>query len=160
MKTKTVKYKIAKLDKHDIKSFQKLIQMFHEVFETGQKEQAKKSHLNKLLKNHHFIALAALDGKEVIGGLTAYILPQYYSANPEMYIYDMAVKSNMQRKGMGKELVKVLKKYCQQNKIKVMFVEAHAKDKHAVNFYRSTGGKQEEVVHFNYFIKNHIRVSK
>jgi aminoglycoside 3-N-acetyltransferase I len=45
-----------------------------------------------------------------------------------------------------------LKEYCKQNEIKEMFVAANEEDKNALDFYRSTGGNAEKVVHFNYEI--------
>ena len=132
--------------------FQKLLQLFHEVFEMGEEITVSDSYLSSLLAKPEFIALAAVDGDEVLGGLTAYVMPMYYKESAEAYLYDMAVGNAHQRKGIGKQLVGALIAYCKEHGISTAFVEAHEEDTHAVEFYLSTGGKAEKVVHFNYHI--------
>ena len=104
----------------------------------------------KLLSNTNFIAIAAFRENEIVGGLTAYELSMYYSDNSEIFLYDLAVKPEYQRMGIGKRLIHHLREYCVKNGIDEFFVLAHAEDEHAVEFYRSTGGKSEKVVNFLY----------
>jgi aminoglycoside 3-N-acetyltransferase I len=92
----------------------------------------------------------AKEKKVIIGGLTAYILPSYYSDSSEVYIYDLAIKKNFQRKGIGKKLLQSLKAYCGQNEYKVLFVQADVTDAYALNFYQSTGGIPQKVIQFSY----------
>jgi aminoglycoside 3-N-acetyltransferase I len=141
---------IKQLSKKDVSGFKQLILLFKEVFEMSKQGKISDAYLKKLLAQPGFIALAAVDGNKVVGGLTAYEMPQYYGEYSEVYIYDIAIKSDYQRKGTGKKLLEALKTHCKKKGIKTMFVEAHAKDKHAVAFYLSTKGKAEEVMHFNY----------
>ena len=141
---------VKKLSEQDLLVFQKLIQLFHEVFEMKNDLTGNGSHFKKLLWKRSFIAYAAIYENEVVGGLTAYELPMYYSGDSEVYIYDIAVKPEFQRAGVGRQMLFSLQEYCRQNGIKELFVEAHEEDKHAVYFYHSTGGKAEKVVHFNY----------
>lgn len=141
---------IKKLGADDLVLFQKLIQLFQEVFEMGDSLTPNETALKSLLSKTSFIAYAAVYENEVAGGLTAYELPMYYSGTSEVYIYDIAVKPEFQRKGAGRELLSALKQYCSLNGIKEMFVEAHEEDQHAVEFYHSTGGQAERVIHFNY----------
>lgn len=143
-------FEVVRLHKGDIKLFVKLIELFHEVFDSEDKRMADKSHLKKLLHKDGFIVLAAVHGNKIIGGLTAYEMPLYYSSGSEVYIYDMAVDTAYQRKGIGKDLIAELKKVCTSKNVKTIFVEAHATDHYAIDFYRSSGGNPEQVVHFNY----------
>ena len=78
----------------------------------------------------------------------------YYSENSEIFIYDLAVKPEYQRMGVGKSLIHKLKEYCVENGIVEFFVLAHEEDEHAIEFYRSTGGKREDVVNFLYKVTN------
>ena len=87
---------------------------------------------------------------DVTGGLTAYILPKYYSDSSEVLLYDLAVKPENQRMGIGKKLIQTLKEYCSSKGIQEFFVMAHEEDGHAIEFYRSTGGTGENVVNFLY----------
>jgi aminoglycoside 3-N-acetyltransferase I len=141
---------IKRLGKQDVNAFQQLLQLFHDVFEMEETITSDAPHLETLLAKEDFIVYAAFSGNEVAGGLTAYELPMYYFKGSEVFIYDIAVAQNFQRKGLGKKLIEALEKYCKQKNISVMFVEAHEEDTHAIDFYHSTGGKAEKVVHFNY----------
>jgi aminoglycoside 3-N-acetyltransferase I len=150
MKPDNSNYKIVQLSKENGTLFKKLIHLFNEVFETKNSEYPDESYLIKLLEKTGFIAYAIIINNEVIGGLTAYELPLYYKNCTEVYIYDMAVKPQFQRQGLGKKLIEALKDYCRIKNIKLVFVEAHEEDIHAVDFYRSIGGQAEKVVHFNF----------
>jgi ribosomal protein S18 acetylase RimI-like enzyme len=77
-------------------------------------------------------------------------MPSVYYPASEVYIYDLAVESAWQRKGIGRNLIAALKDYCKGLGCKYIFVQADLVDQHAIDFYRSTGGKQEDVVHFDY----------
>ena len=141
---------IKKLNKSDLSHFQQLIQLFNEVFENENSPIASESHLSTLLEKNEFIVFAAFVNNEIAGGITAYELPSYSSDQSEVYVYDIAVKSQFQRKGFGQKMLQALKQHCAENNITLLFVEAHEKDKHAVDFYRKAGGQAEKVVHFNF----------
>jgi aminoglycoside 3-N-acetyltransferase I len=141
------------LGKEDTSLFKKLISMLHEVFEMNEASLPDETYLQTLLERQDFIALVVVHKDEIIGGLTAHVLPMYYSKDSEVFIYDVGVKAEFQRKGIGHLMISSLKDYCKQNGIKDFFVAAHEEDKHALDFYQSTGGKAEKVVHFNYPLK-------
>ena len=140
---------IKHLTKEDLSKFTSLIDLFNMVFEEESKIGSEVNSL-KLLNSKYFIALVALAESEVVGGLTAYELPMYYSNSSEIFLYDLAVKPEYQRMGVGKGLLQSLKEYCLRNGVKEFFVMAHEEDEHAIEFYRSTGGKSEKVVNFLY----------
>jgi aminoglycoside 3-N-acetyltransferase I len=150
MKFNNEAIRIKRLDKDDVLFFQKLIQLFNEVFETKKTSNATKAYLKKQLGKPEFIVFTIFYDNEIIGGFTAYELPMYYSEYSEVFIYDIAIKHEFQRKGLGEKLLLALKEYCKQNGIKEIFVAANEEDKHALDFYKSTGGKAEKVMHFNY----------
>lgn len=141
---------LKRLTKKDTASFRQMVVLFRDVFEMKSTAKLSDTYIKKLLAKPEFIALAAFDGAKIVGALTAYEMPQYYGEYAEVYIYDMAVHTKYQRKGIGKKLIAHLKQYCKAQGIKTMFVEAHADDKHAVKFYLSTRGKAERVMHFNF----------
>jgi aminoglycoside 3-N-acetyltransferase I len=130
-----------------------LILLFKEVFEMNDFQLPDEPKLQQLLDNNYFLVFAAMQENAVIGGLTAYILPSYYSGSSEVYIYDLAVKPGFQRKGVGRNLLQELTGYCRQNNYKEFFVQADEADVHALEFYRVTGGSPEKVIHFNYPVR-------
>ena len=149
MKPEMSPFQIKRLTKEHLADFQSLVNLFNTVFEEESKI-GSETHLLKLLSSRNFISLAALAENEVVGGLTAYELPMYYSDSSEIFLYDLAVKSEYQRMGIGKGLIQSLKAHCIQQGIKEFFVMAHEEDQHAIEFYRSTGGKSENVINFLY----------
>lgn len=145
-------FKILRLQKSDLQSMEKLIELFSEVFEE-EHTIASKSQLEKLLSKRSFFALVAIEEREVVGGLTAYEMEQYYRDSSELYIYDIAVKESHQNQGIGKKLVSSLKEYALKNGIETIFVEAYSDDANAVKFYESTFGTSEKIDHFNLDIR-------
>ena len=141
-----------RLKQGDEATFVQLIHLFAEVFEHETTPSPNAKRLADLLEQPGFISFVAIDNDEILGGLTAYELPSYYSQQSEVYIYDLAVATRFQRMGIGKQLIAALTEYCKQHNIKTMFVQAHEEDKGAVDFYHKAGGQAEQVVHFNFVV--------
>lgn len=142
--------KIVKLAADDLDKFVHLIKLFEDVFSMENFVMPDKKHLEQLLTKSDFFVFVALENNEVVGGLTAYTLHQYYSKLPLVYIYDLAVKTTLQRRGIGKLLISGITSYCQEFGMEEVFVQADKIDDYALDFYRSTGAMEEEVVHFYY----------
>ena len=147
------KFETKRLKKEDLLIFNSLISLFNLVFEEENPTIGSEANSLRLLDNERFIAIVALAENEIAGGLTAYELPMYYSDSSEIFLYDMAVKPEYQRMGIGKGLIQRLKEYCIKNGIQDFFVMAHEEDEHAIEFYRATGGKAEKVVNFVYEVE-------
>jgi aminoglycoside 3-N-acetyltransferase I len=141
---------ISKLQ--SVKELTELISVFEEVFEMKKQPHADKIHLQKLLDKDSFFAIIAKAENKIVGGLTVYILDQYYSNKPVGYIYDLAVLPKYQRKGVGRSLIDFTARYCKEQGFEEMFVQVHKADGHAIEFYRSTDpANEEQAVQFNYF---------
>ena len=143
-------FPIIRLGPTDLPEAFELIHLYGEAFETGKYRMPAKSYLARWLENPGFIVLAALDGKKVIGGLTAYELMMFHEEQPEIFIYDLAVKKEYQRKGTGTRLINFLKDYAAGKGIRTIFVMANEEDDHAIKFYRAAGGKMEKVGLFTF----------
>lgn len=146
----TYNFKIKRVKQEDLATFKPLVHLFNTVFEEDESNIGSDEHLSNLLGNDHFIAFVAVHEEEVVGGLTAYELPLYCASQSEIFLYDLAVQTEHQQKGIGKRLIRKLKEYCAENHIHEFFVLAHEEDEHAVEFYRATGGRSEKVVNFVY----------
>ncbi len=140
--------KIEKLNHDDINKFTELIWVFEDVFEMKNFKMPDKIYLQQLLeKNDFFVFVALLDNK-VVGGLTSYILQQYYSKSPLSYIFDLAVKTELQQQGIGKMLITANNSYCKTIDVEAVMVQADEADDHAIKFYYSTGATAEKVYSF------------
>lgn len=109
-------------------------------------------YLIKLLKERCFIALAALFGDMVVGGLAAYELTKFEQERSEIYIYDLAVAEAHRRKGVAKSLILELKKIARERGAWVIFVQADRGDAPAISLYESLG-KREEVYNFDISVR-------
>ena len=88
-----------KLQANELDIFIELVSLFEEVFEMEEFRMPPRAHLQDLLHDKSFHVFVAIsDRQEVLGGLTAYTLQQYYATKPLVYIYDLAVDSRHQRK--------------------------------------------------------------
>jgi aminoglycoside 3-N-acetyltransferase I len=106
------------------------------------------AYLRGLLAKPHFIALAALAGDEVVGGLAAYELEKFEQARSEIYIYDLAVLEGHRREGVATGLIRELQRIARERGAYVIFVQADPPDEPAIRLYQSLGVR-EEVLHFD-----------
>ena len=140
---------IKRLTHEDRDVARALFTLMAEVFsEDGQP--LSDSYLDRLLRREDFWALAAFDDEAVIGGLTAYTLPLTREECSEIFIYDLAVRPDRQRKGVGRELVKTLREHAAVLGIHELVVPADDEDLHALDFYRSLGGVSSPVTFFSF----------
>ncbi len=141
---------IKKLNEADLNDFIELIRVFEDVFEMENFIIPDNDYLQKLLAKENFFVFAATLENAVVGGLTCHTLQQYYSKLPLVYIYDLAVKTELQRQGIGTNLIAKVNEYCKESGMEEVFVQADRIDDYAVDFYRKTGATEEDVVHFYY----------
>jgi aminoglycoside 3-N-acetyltransferase I len=100
------------------------------------------NHLVKVIAKQEHLVFVALPGNKVIAGLTAYILEVFEEEKLIVYIIDLAVKTEYQRKGIGQKLIKEINTYCGAKSISEVFIQADAVDEYAVEFYRKIRGKK------------------
>ncbi|MFT4600415.1 MAG: aminoglycoside 3-N-acetyltransferase I [Arenicella sp.] len=133
----------------ELEKFVQLRQIFIEVF----KEDApalNEEQFKQLRDNRSFIAIGATVGFELVGGLAAHIVTNYYKGGLDLFIYDIAIKPDHQKKGIGNELIKFAKQFCIDHKIKEMYVSAESVDEKALSYYRNSEGKEVESRYFVY----------
>lgn len=135
----------------DIDLFRELLAVFGQAFDeldTYTSAQPGTAYLRKLLGGDQFIALVALNGDIVIGGLVAYELPKFEQPRSEIYIYDLAVASRHRRKGVATALINELRAIAAARGAYVIFVQADPPDVPAVALYTKLGSR-EDVLHFD-----------
>ena len=107
-------------------------------------------YLDRLLRREDFWAIAAFAGNDVVGGLTAHTLPMTRSESSEVFIYDIAVRQDHQRQGVGRQLIATLRDAASAAGIQDVFVPADNDDAHALEFYRALGGQASPVTFFTF----------
>jgi aminoglycoside 3-N-acetyltransferase I len=138
-----------KLDKNDIDAVRALLGVYVDVFK-DQPMPDDMAFLEKRLRDDHIWFFVASKDDEVIGGLTAYVLPSIYGDRGEVYIYDMAIAEAYQRLGVGSGLLDHFKEYCASAGIKEFYLQADTEDIHAREFYKKNGGIEEDVRHYDF----------
>ena len=144
-------YAFRQLSGRDVQLLKALLRVFGEAFAdlpTYQDGVPSDAYLAELLSGAQFIALAALAGEEVVGGLAAYELVKFERERKEIYIYDLAVAAGHRRRGVAKGLINELKRIASERGAYVIFVQADPRDPSAVALYESLGAR-ETVYHFD-----------
>lgn len=144
---------IRQLTPNDVGMMMALSTCFGEAFKdmpTYTKKRPSADYLKGLLSGESFIALVALEGMDVVGGLAAYELKKFEQERSKIYIYDLAVSSGYRRKGIAKALIQRLKLVAADRGAYVIFVQADTsvEDEPAIALYTKLG-LREEVLHFD-----------
>ncbi len=126
-----------------------LFTLMADVFEEDG-EALSDDYLDRLLGREDFWAIAAFIGDQIIGGVTAHTLPMTRTESSEIFIYDLAVRPDQQRKGVGRRLVAELRAKAAAMGISEVFVPADNDDVHALDFYRAIGGVASPVTIFTF----------
>jgi aminoglycoside 3-N-acetyltransferase I len=103
-----------------------------------------------LLRRGEFWALVATEEGVVVGGLTAHVLPMTRNRSSELFLYDLAVRTDRRRRGIGRALVEELLALAKSVGIRTTFVPADDEDTHALDFYRALGGAASPVTFFTF----------
>jgi aminoglycoside 3-N-acetyltransferase I len=143
--------RIRRLRRDDAPRMQAMLAMFGEVFGDPKAYRGNppgRRYLKELLGSKTFIALAALEGEAVVGGLAAYELRKFEQERSELYIYDLAVAAAHRRRGIATALIEELKHVAKARGAYVIFVQADHGDDAAIALYGKLG-RRESVLHFD-----------
>jgi len=135
----------------DVPLIRGMLRMFGEAFGDMASYTSKPptdAYLRGLLASRQFIALAALNGDEVVGGLAAYELTKFEQQRSEIYIYDLAVAEAHRRKGIATALIQELRSIAASRGAYVIYVQADLGDDPAIALYTKLGAR-EDVLHFD-----------
>jgi aminoglycoside 3-N-acetyltransferase I len=144
-------YRIQRLLPGDTSLVHGMLTMFGEAFEDAASYGARRPsarYLDELLAGPSFIALVALKGDQVAGGLAAYELRKFEQERSELYIYDLAVAAAHRREGIATALIEQLRLIARQRGAYVVYVQADLVDAPAIALYTKLG-KREDVLHFD-----------
>jgi len=142
---------VRRLGPSDLVPMRAMLDLFGREFDdvpTYSRRQPDDAYLARLLAGDGFVAIAALDGDQVLGGLAAYVLPKFEQARSEVYIYDLAVSALHRRQGIATALIEALKEVARGIGAWVIYVQADHGDDPAVALYTKLGAR-EDVMHFD-----------
>jgi aminoglycoside 3-N-acetyltransferase I len=141
---------IARIGPAEVGLAQQTFAMMAVVFEDAPAEPPSREYVADLLaRDDLWVYAAAVDGQPV-GGLTAFALPLTRTQATELFVYDIAVRADQQRRGIGHALLQRLLADGSAGGIEEMWVPADNDDQHALDFYRSAGGAPQPVTVFTF----------
>jgi aminoglycoside 3-N-acetyltransferase I len=137
----------------DVAMLEALLVTFGQAFDDEETYTAKRpstAYLRELLAGDSFIALAAVEGGAVVGGIAAYELKKFEQERSEIYIYDLAVAATHRRRGVATALIEALKNVAKTRGAYVIYVQAdtQVEDQPAIALYTKLGTR-EDVLHFD-----------
>jgi len=144
-------YSIRRLEPDDAAQMEAMSTMFGAAFSDVETYCAKRpnaDYLRRLLGSDSFIALCAMTGDQVVGGLAAYELRKFEQERSEIYIYDLAVAESHRRRGIATALIHELRRIAAVRGAYVIFVQADLGDDPAIALYTKLGIR-EDVLHFD-----------
>ncbi|MEM8641697.1 MAG: AAC(3)-I family aminoglycoside N-acetyltransferase [Cyanobacteria bacterium P01_G01_bin.54] len=148
---KNITATISQLKPADVQQLEAMITLFGEAFEemaTYCEKRPSQTYLKDLLARDDFIAIAALEQGQVIGGLAAYELKKFEQERSEIYIYDLAVAAAYRRQGIATAMIQNLQQIGLARGAYVIFVQADYQDPPAIALYEKLGTR-EQVLHFD-----------
>jgi aminoglycoside 3-N-acetyltransferase I len=107
MSTRAADYRIARLVRGDGAWAKKVFSTMSDVFGEAH-DSLSDAYVDGLLARDEMWMLAAMSGEEVVGGLTAHTLPMTRTESREIFIYDIAVRVDHQRRGVGRLTVAMM----------------------------------------------------
>jgi aminoglycoside 3-N-acetyltransferase I len=144
-----MKFLTRRLTAGDRDSASKLFDLVTAVF-AEERGQLSDTYIDRLLGRDDFWAIAAFMNDDVVGGVTAHTLPMTKAEFSEVFIYDFAVRQDLQRRGIGRQLMASLREAIGAAGIRSIFVAADDEDVHALEFYRALGGSPGPVTIFSF----------
>ena len=144
-------WEVRQLMPGDAELWEGWLTMFGEAFDevdTFGRARPGAAYRDSLLGSDYFVALAAVKGDSVVGGLAAYELRKFEQERSELYIYDLAVDESHRREGIATGLISELQRIAGERGAYVIFVQADYGDDPAVALYTKLGAR-EDVMHFD-----------
>jgi aminoglycoside 3-N-acetyltransferase I len=144
-------FTVRRLSVGDADLLRSMLGVFAAAFEDAvhyTSNQPNDDYLRKLLSRDNVVALCAITGSEVVGGLVAYELMKFEQARSEIYIYDLAVAEAFRRQGVATALIEELQQIAAERGAFVIYVQADYGDEPAVALYTKLG-QREDVMHFD-----------
>ena len=138
---------IRRFSRDDVAAARQLFALMAEVFDEDARPLSD-VYVDQLLGRAGFWALAAFMNGDLVGGLTAHTLPMTRAEFSEIFIYDIAVRADRQRQGVGRRLVETLREMAAAHGVHDLFVPADDDDAHALEFYRALGATATPVTLF------------
>jgi len=141
---------IVRLRATDLAVARRTFVMMGEAFDEPARQPLSHAYLSKLLCREEVWLYAALVEHQPVGGLSAHELPMTRAETAEVLLYDIAVRADWRRRGIGSALVRRLLADAAATGTVDMWVPADGDDADAFEFYRRIGGTAQTATIFTF----------
>jgi len=140
MKANGPMVEIKRLQVNDLELVRQLIHLFQIEDDIAQPTYASKERLLELLSNPSFYMIAAFQNGILVGGLTAYILRMYKEDIAKVLLYEIEVRQEWRRQGLGTLLINHLIACARQAGAKKILIPVTNTNQSALSFYKAIQG--------------------
>ena len=139
-----MKLKIIKAKKENIKEVGILFDLYRQFYKYDpQLKKSTKYIEERILKKESTIFLCYCD-KEPAGFVQLYETFDSLNVNKKLILYDLYVKKEYRKNGIGKSLMNTAKKFAKKKKIKLIELSTGIKNKKAQSLYESLKYKRDK----------------
>jgi ribosomal protein S18 acetylase RimI-like enzyme len=111
-----------------------------DLFDHPPDEQATRAYL---ADDRNYLLLAYLDDGTAVGFVRGTALGRLEGPEQQMFLYEIGVAPEYQRRGIGTALIQALERICRERGFGEMFVFTNRSNTAAMRLYASTGGHTE-----------------
>jgi [ribosomal protein S18]-alanine N-acetyltransferase len=104
----------------------------------------------EVLDDDRTIFLAAFEGDEPVGFVLSHDLPRRHDPPRKLLVYELDVRADRRRRGIGKALLEELARVARERGIRHAWVLADTDNEAALALYRSMGGQPRDVVELDF----------
>jgi ribosomal protein S18 acetylase RimI-like enzyme len=97
----------------------------------------------RFLANEQNHLLVAFDGAEPVGMLLAHELDRRHGDERKMFLYEIDVREDRRRRGVGRSLMKAFRELCRRRRCQIGWVLTDEGNAAAMALYAACGGKRE-----------------
>ena len=131
------------------------VEAIHELKPVSERDgyDASPQHMRRLLqRDENYLIVAAQPDATPVGFLIAYRVPRVDRDQNMIYLYEIAVRPDCRRQGIGSQMIDLLKHESSSDNIMEIWVGTELENTPARRLYESTGGKpgSDPIVEFVY----------
>ncbi len=141
---------VRRLVAGDATELAKLVSAFGDAFEEPDVYTGTTAvYAERVLASGTTIILAAYDGAQIVGGISAYELRKIEQQRSEVYLYDLGVVETHRRQGVATALIEELRSIARTLGASTIFVQADEDDDAAIALYSKFAHEHIVAHHFD-----------
>ena len=147
-----MKLKIIKAKKENIKEVGVLFDLYRQFYKYDPELKQSTKYIKERISKKESTIFLCYCNKEPAGFVQLYETFDSLNINKKLILYDLYVKKEFRKKGVGKSLMNIAKKFGYEKKIKIIELSTGVNNKKAQSLYESLEYKRDKE-YYNYFLE-------